>query len=69
MLSAAVDAGRVVPVAGEPLSGGTVLGAALAASTAYRNVAGSVSVGTPLRFPAQLKADPIVVNVKLTTSF
>lgn len=68
-LSAAVDAGRVVPVAGEPLSGGTVLGAALAASTAYRNVAGSVSVGTPLRFPAQLKADPIVVNVKLTTSF
>ncbi|MFM0203072.1 ShlB/FhaC/HecB family hemolysin secretion/activation protein [Paraburkholderia fungorum] len=68
-LTAAIDAGRVIPVAGEPASGGNVIGAALAASTAFKNIAGSISVGTPLRSPAQLKADPLVVNIRLTTSF
>lgn len=68
-LTAAVDAGRVVPVEGEPSSGGNVLGAAIGASTSWKGVSASFSVGVPLRAPAQLKADPVVLNFRLRSSF
>ncbi|WP_186310834.1 ShlB/FhaC/HecB family hemolysin secretion/activation protein [Paraburkholderia sp. BCC1886] len=68
-LMAALDAGRVVPVAGEPNSGGNVVGAALGASTSIKGVSASVSIGTPLFAPKQLHADPVVVNLRLSTRF
>lgn len=68
-MGVAADAGRVVPVAGEPLSGGTVVGSAIFASAAFKHFSGSVSVGKPLRAPAQLDADPLVAGLQLATSF
>ena len=68
-LLAAVDAGRVVPVAGEPNSGGNVVGAAVGASASLKGVAASLSIGTPLFAPRQLNADPVVVNLRLSMAF
>ncbi|MDE1183311.1 ShlB/FhaC/HecB family hemolysin secretion/activation protein [Paraburkholderia sp.] len=66
---AGVDIGRVVPVEGEPNSGGNVVGAAIGASASWKGVAATVSVGTPLVAPRRLNADPIVLNLKLSSSF
>jgi hemolysin activation/secretion protein len=68
-MMAGLDAGRVVPVAGEPNSGGNVVGAAIGASTSWRSVAASISVGIPLSAPKRLNADPIVLNLRLSSSF
>ncbi len=68
-MMAGVDAGRVVPVAGEPNSGGNVVGAAIGASASWKGVAASFSVGTPLFAPKRLNADPIVLNLRLSSSF
>jgi hemolysin activation/secretion protein len=68
-MSASLDAGRIVPVEGEPASGGTIVGAALAASTSFKNFSASLSVGKPLCYPEQLNPDPIVVTIRLATAF
>ncbi|VVD29055.1 Hemolysin activation/secretion protein [Paraburkholderia dioscoreae] len=68
-LMAAIDAGRVVPVAGEPNSGGNVVGAAVGASAAIKHVSASLSIGAPLFAPRQLNADPVVVNLRLSMAF
>ncbi len=68
-LMAAVDAGRVVPVAGEPNSGGNIVGAAIGASTSIKGVSASLSIGVPLLAPRQLNADPIVLNLRLSAAF
>ncbi|CAB3792840.1 peptide transporter [Paraburkholderia caffeinilytica] len=68
-MTAAVDAGRVVPVSGEPNASGNLVGAAIGASTSWKGVTASLSVGAPLFAPKRLNADPIVLNVRLSSSF
>ncbi|WP_341248155.1 ShlB/FhaC/HecB family hemolysin secretion/activation protein [Cupriavidus pauculus] len=65
-LTVALDAGRVVPVEGEPRSGGNVVGAALGVSASYRRLNASLSIGTPLWAPTQLNADPFVLSAQLS---
>lgn len=68
-MMAAVDAGRVVPVSGEPNASGNLVGAAIGASTSWKGVTASLSVGAPLFAPKRLNADPIALNVRLSSSF
>ncbi|CAB3743623.1 Hemolysin transporter protein ShlB [Paraburkholderia sediminicola] len=68
-MTAAIDAGRVVPVSGEPNASGNLVGAAIGASATWKGATASLSVGAPLFAPKRLNADPIVLNVRLSSSF
>lgn len=68
-LLAAVDAGRVLPSAGEANPGGSIVGAAIGASTSSNGVSASLSLGKPIFTPRQLHADPVVLNLRLSAAF